>query len=525
MAAFRMVGQNAIVLAFLGNSKHPSQMIHTAQSIVEALRSYPPLAMTIVAIPFLVLAYARRIYPTRFLVAALAVPFGLSLALLAKRDTLPLIIVADVVVTFLAFVDLLTLPRRSDFSVKREMQRIGSLHKRHPVALVVSNLRDWAVVVSIRDGLPDGCTADTEFERIELAAKSRITLRFQMDCRRRGDHRLTEVYLRALSRYGLWQRMLNYSVESELHIYPDMQQLSEYALLARTNRLSLIGVRRRRKIGQDNEFERLRDFSRDDQYKHIDWRSTARRNKLTVRDFQTNQSQRIIFLIDCGRMMVNESQGLTLLDHALNAMLMLSYVALRQGDSVGMFAFSDTIHSFVPARGGMQQMNRLLHASFDQFPRLVESRYDEAFLHLSNKCRKRSLVVLVTNVIDDVNAAQIESYLGNIARRHLPLCVLLRDPRLFAAADRPLGELPADAFPADEVPDKGSIIEDEDDDLATMQGGGLYVAAAASSVLTWRHQVLNQLQHRGVLVLDAFPEEITAPLVNRYLEIKARHLL
>ena len=102
-------------------------------------------------------------------------------------------------------------------------------------------------------------------------------------------------------------------------------------MLARTNRLSLMGVRRTRKIGQDNEFERLRDYTRDDNYKHIDWRSTARRSKLTVKDFQANQSQRLLFLIDCGRMMTNEADGLSLLDHALNAMLMLSYVALKQG--------------------------------------------------------------------------------------------------------------------------------------------------------------------------------------------------
>ena len=95
-------------------------------------------------------------------------------------------------------------------------------------------------------------------------------------------------------------------------------------------------------------------------------------------------------------------------------MLMLSYVALRQGDSVGLLSFSDEIHSFVPPRGGMNQMNRLLHASFDRFPQLAESRYDQAFRYLAAHCRKRSLVVLVTNVIDEVNANQIERYLTNL---------------------------------------------------------------------------------------------------------------
>jgi uncharacterized protein (DUF58 family) len=257
-----------------------------------------------------------------------------------------------------------------------------------------------------------------------------------------------------------------------------------------------MGVRRTRKIGQDHDFERLRDYTLDDNYKHIDWRATARRNKLTVKDFQTSQSQRIIFLMDCGRMMTNEAVGLSLLDHSLNAMLMLSFVALKQGDSVGLICFSDQIHTFVPPRGGMNQMNKLLHASFDRFPQLVESRYDQAFFYLSSHCRKRSLVVLMTNVIDEVNAHQVEQYLSTVVGRHLPLGVLMRDHQLFDAADMP--------HPVDL---------------------DLYRAAAAAEILTWRHQVLTDLEHKGVLSLDVFPEDMTAPLVNRYLEIKARHLL
>jgi uncharacterized protein (DUF58 family) len=281
-----------------------------------------------------------------------------------------------------------------------------------------------------------------------------------------------------------------------INVYPDMKQLGEYAVLARTNRLSQIGVRRTRKIGQDHDFERLRDYTPDDNYKHIDWRATARRNKLTVKDFQASQSQRLIFLLDCGRMMTNEASGLSLLDHALNAMLMLSYVALRQGDSVGLLCFADDVKSFVPPRGGQSQMNHLLHASFDRFPRLVESRYDQAFLYLAAHCQKRALVILISNLIDEVNAHQVEQYLGSLAGRHLPLGVLLRDHQLFDAVDEP-----------------------------APRAGNLYRAAAAAEILAWRHQVLRDLESRGVLSLDVFPEDMTAPLVNQYLKIKARHLL
>ncbi|MGB1815464.1 MAG: DUF58 domain-containing protein, partial [Rubripirellula sp.] len=206
--------------------------------------------------------------------------------------------------------------------------------------------------------------------------------------------------------------------------------------------------------------------------------------------------QRVIFLLDCGRMMTNERDGYTLLDHALNSILMMAYVALSQGDSVGMLCFSDTIHSYIPPRGGKSQMNRLIQAGFDQFPRLVESRYDQAFLYLSSHCKRRSLVVLATNVIDEVNAAAVVDYMGNINGQHLPLGVLLRDREMFDAADDPDG-----------------------DDFK------MYRAAAAADILLWRDQVVKDLTHRGVLVVDTFPDELTAPLVNQYLEVKAKHLL
>ena len=141
-------------------------------------------------------------------------------------------------------------------------------------------------------------------------------------------------------------------------------------------------------------------------------------------------------------------------------------------------------------------MNHLLRASFDRFPTLVESRYGDAFLHLSKHCRKRSLVVLVSNVIDEINANQVHQYLSTIVGRHLPLAVLLRDHELFSAADA-----------------------NWQDDAE------LFRSAAAAEILCWRHEVLTDLQHQGVLSLDVFPEDMTAPLINQYLEVKARHLL
>lgn len=465
------------------------------QTIIDALLMHVFLLMAAAIVP-LWLLMRKRIYPHRMLLVSLLLPCLVSLLLLVAPRSLHIVLGVDALVLMVAVLDLLTLPLGRVLTVERETDHIVSLDKSHVVRLRVENHSTRGFAIEMRDDLPDEFSARPPQFSFSLAARRRREVEYRLHAKRRGAFELQAVYLRVQSRWGFWHRMIICPCRSALNVYPDLKQLAEYAVLARTNRLSLVGVRRSRKVGQDHDFERLRDYTLDDNYKHVDWRATARRSKLTVKQFQTSQSQRIVFLIDCGRMMNNQAAGLQLLDHAFNAMLMLSYVALQQGDAVGLVCFSDRVRSYVPPRGGKNQLNRLLHASFDKFPELVESRYDTAFLHLASHCRRRALVILITNVIDEVNSHQIQRYLKMQTKRHLPLGVLLRDRPLFTAVE-----------------------------TSDLYGANLYRAAAAAQILTWRHQVLTDLEHQGVLMLDVFPEDMTAPLVNRYLDVKARHLL
>ncbi len=452
--------------------------------------------LALVVVPLAALAYYFRIYPHPPLVLLAAVPAALTPLILIWDQALWLVLAADVAVAILAGIELLTLPSRRHLAVERKVGRIASLRAPHPVAITISHQGHSRRLLWIRDGLPAELEAQPAEFTLQLEPQSRTTVDYALTARRRGAFALRTVHVRARSQWGLWQRLFDYPAEDSLAVYPDMKQLAKYAILARRNRLDLMGLRSSRKLGQDNEFERLRDYALDDNYKHIDWRTSARRGRLTVKDFQRNQSQRLVFLVDCGRMMTNEAAGLSMLDHALNASLMLSYVALSHGDAVGLLCFSDEVHGYQPPRGGMRQMNRLLHASFDRFPRLVESRYDLAFMYLAQHCRKRTLVVLISNLIDEVNAHQIRDHLRSAAGRHLTLAVLLRDRQLFHEADAP-----------------------------HPQEGQLFRTAAAAEMLTWRRQVIRQMTNQGALALDVFPEDLAAPLVNRYLDIKTRQLL
>jgi uncharacterized protein (DUF58 family) len=469
-------------------------------SFYDSLGTYlfwaPWLGLLALAAPLLSLAFGWRIYPTLRWLWLLIPLCAMTLFILSMPLFIYFLVVLDLLVLSVVVLDLLTITGPSGLSVERHMLRSGSLGGTHEVRLLLDNRGSRTKWLEVQDDLPEGLTADPESQELRLRPGKRAEVPYRIRPLRRGSFAFESVYLRMRSQLGLWNRLLVRKCPGELLVYPDMNQLAEYALLARTNRLSLIGVRKTRKAGQDNNFERLRDYTQDDNYKHIDWRSTARRNKLTVKQFQTDQSQRLVFLLDCGRMMTNEYRGLSLLDYALNSILMLSYVALEQGDSVGLLCFSDKIESYVPLRGGLSQMNRLLHAGFDRFPSLKQTNYNDAFLHCSRNCRRRSMVVLMTNIIDDVSAAQISGYMRSLRSRHLPVLALLRDRAVFDYADNP-----------------------------SLDESVLYRSAGAAQLLIWRNEVIRKLENSGVLSVDAFPDSLTTPLVNRYLQAKAKHML
>jgi uncharacterized protein (DUF58 family) len=445
------------------------------------------------------------IWPGRALAVALLVPALLSLGLFVTGTIAPALVLLDVAIGLAALADLVSLAGSGRFHVQRSSSAVGSLGEPQQVELTVGNHGRRGRRVRIRDDVPETFHAEPAEFLIDVPARGCAVVNYSVVPGRRGTYVFEHTSALVLSRLGFWQRSVVWPERTEVRVYPDVRQIDRYTVLARRDRLNTLGVRRSRALGTDNEFERLRDYMEGDEPRHMDWRATARRRKLTVRAHQVNQSQRLVFLIDCGRMMAGDTGGgLSPLDHALNAMLLLAHVALIRGDQVGLLAFSDRIRAYVPPAGGARRIERLVHSVHNVFPELVEPRYDRAFVELEKRCRKRSLVVLVTNLFDAVNAQIVAEHLSILVGRHLPLLVLLRDHDLFALADAAL--------------DAGSS-------SSSGSSPALYPGAAAAALLNWRERTLVALRRRGVLTLDLFPDEMTAPMINQYLQIKARHLL
>lgn len=277
----------------------------------------------------------------------------------------------------------------------------------------------------------------------------------------------------------------------ELKVFPDFKQVARYALLAMQERTNAMGIHLQRRRGQGQEFHQLREFRAGDTLRQIDWSAVSRRNQLISREYREERNQRVVFLLDCGRRMrADEGPGhINHFDSALNAILLLSYVALRQGDSVGLQTFAGPQRWLPPVRG-RGGVNAVLSSVFDLQTTTAPSDYAEAAATLAARQRRRALIVLVTNLRDD-DASELPRALAPLRRRHLVLTASMRESALLAAAQAPVGDL-SEALRA----------------------------IGAAHYLRQRRAAHTALRKSRLMTLDVEPEQLPSALVNRYLEIK-----
>jgi uncharacterized protein (DUF58 family) len=374
-------------------------------------------------------------------------------------------------------------------------------------APIFSTGRPNAVVISVRSRrrskltllVDDDPVAETERrgvpEALEVSAGGTATLRYELVPTRRGARELGAVTVRHRGPLGLIARQERASLPQRIDVYPDVHAARVLELLRRAGRQDArLGSLRVR--GGDTDFERLRSYVPGDEVRHIDWRATARRDDVTVRQYQAESNQNVVFALDVGRSMRGESDGIGHVDLALNAALLAADVALRGGDKAAFLAFDDQPRAFLPptgGRAGARKLTRLVHALEAG---LAATDYRVGLGFLQTTIRARSLIIVFTQLLEPRSSRDLVSSLRSLLPRHLPLCVLLRDTALERLAIAPASGL---------------------DDL--------YVRAAAAEALAGRDALVRELRNAGVLVLDARPEDVTPHLVQRYLDIKARRLL
>jgi uncharacterized protein (DUF58 family) len=305
----------------------------------------------------------------------------------------------------------------------------------------------------------------------------------------RGEHHFGHVQLLLGSPFGLWWRNCMRAEAQAVRVYPNFAEVAKYTLFATDHRLSQLGIRKRRRRGEGLEFHQLREYREGDPLRQIDWKATSRLKRLISRDYQDERDQQVVFLIDCGRRMLAKDGELSHFDHALNAMLLLSYVALRQGDAVGFMSFAGT-QRFLPPLKGAPSVNVVLNAVYDLQATLHAPDYAQAATELLQRLRKRSLVVLLTNLRDE-DETELQPAIALLRRRHLVLVASLQEQAINRACNEP--------------------VRGFEDALRL---------AAANAYLADRRRAHEALEQHRASMLDVEPQQLPVALVNRYLDIK-----
>ncbi|MBL8377448.1 MAG: DUF58 domain-containing protein [Burkholderiales bacterium] len=431
----------------------------------------PAPALVAIALAWLVLGLAAAIQP------------ALHVAWLA----------AGALSAVVAFADWLLVRAAPGLAVRREMAHALSVGVAAPVRLDLANRGARGLRLEIHDRHPGAGEAQGLPFHVTLPAGRTVRHTYQFTPHHRGDLDFAGCDLRLRSPFGLWERRITDPVSTQCRVYPDFSALAGYALLATDNRLSQLGVLQRRRRGEGLDFHQLRDYRESDPPRALDWKATARVRRPIAREYRDERDQRVLFLIDCGRRLSTgdtDARHLTHFDHALNAALLLAYVAARQGDAVGYLTFATPAPRSMAPRKSRAAVNQMLHTLFDVQPGLNAPDYTRAAVDATRLAGRRSLVVVLSNLRGEDDDALLPA-LSLLKQRHLVLFASLREPVLDATLAAPVRHL---------------------DDALTRIAAGEYAQM--------RERSLDRLGRSGAEILDVAPRALPIALVNRYLDIK-----
>ncbi|MEJ2360528.1 MAG: DUF58 domain-containing protein [Gammaproteobacteria bacterium] len=387
--------------------------------------------------------------------------------------------------------DALTVWQKQPLQIERKLMHAQSLGTWSKVDLILHNHYRYPLSLQVFDHHPAALVQDGLPLKVNIPANNWVRLQYQIRPIERGPAIFEKIQIRINSALGLWQKNIVQELQSEIRIYPNFSSVMKYTLLATDQRLNQMGILRKRRRGEGLDFHQLREYRDGDSLRQIDWNATARTRKLISRDYQEERDQQVVFLLDCGRRMLAQDDELSHFDHTLNAILLLSHVALRQGDAVGLMTFSGH-DRWLPPKKSIGSVNAILNAIYDLQPSLLSPDYTQAAMRLMSKQRRRALVVLLTNLRDE-DETELLPALHLLRKRHLVLVASLQECSINAMLDA-------------EVRGFTSALE----------------YAAAQQYLNYRREAHQKIERQGVLAFDVEPASLPIHIVNRYLEIKDR---
>lgn len=361
------------------------------------------------------------------------------------------------------------------------------------VSIEIESSFNFPVNVEIIDELPFVFQIrDSLFKRKLVPGKSE-TITYQLFPVERGSYRFGVLNVYATARLGLVSRRYRFGEEDDIKVYPSFVQMRRYELMAISNRLSEMGVKKIRRVGHHMEFDQIRGYIKGDDVRTINWKATARKGHLMVNQYQDEKSQQVFCVIDMGRTMKMPFHGMTLLDYAINTSLVVSNIAMLKHDRAGLITFNEDVRAMLPARREGHHLQSIMEVLYNQQTGFLEHNLEALYGHVRHRIHQRSLLILFTNFESLKSAKREIPLLSRLAANHLLLVVFFENSEI-----------------AKLIRNNATNTED------------IYMQAVAEKFLFEKKQIVKEFERFGIPALLTRPEQLTIDTMNRYLEFKAR---
>ena len=366
----------------------------------------------------------------------------------------------------------------------------------NPLRIVLENDYRFAVRVQLLDELPVQFQERHFRAAVTVPAGQTYTYSYTVRPTKRGEYHFGAVNALVSSPLGLIRRRFRFSADQTVPVYPSFVQMRKYELLAISNHLTEFGIKKIRRIGHNQEFEQIKEYVPGDDYRTINWKATARRGGLMVNNYQDERSQQVYALIDKGRTMRMPFGGMSLLDYAINASLVIANIAIKKEDKAGLIAFQHEVQTVVPASRRGRQMYWLMEALYSQKTAYKEADYAALYTAVRRRVTQRSLLLLFTN-FESLSALERQlPYLRKLARDHLLVVIFFKNTELYAFLNRP----------AHSVQD-------------------VYQKTIAEKFAFEKKVIAERLPQFGIQAVLTTPQQLSVDTINKYLALKARGLI
>ncbi len=331
---------------------------------------------------------------------------------------------------------------------------------------------------------------------ITLAPGQTKSLVYKLRPVRRGEYNFGALYFYVTSPIGLVSRRITFPLNKVVPVYPSYLQMRKYELFAISNRLSEIGVKKIRKVGHNREFDQIKEYVSGDDFRTVNWKATARKGSLMINSYQDEKSQQLYSIIDKGRAMKMPFEGMSLLDYAINASLVISNIAIKKDDKAGLITFSNRIGSILKADKKSVQMQVIMESLYNQDMRFQESDFGRLYRNVKTHIRQRSLLMLYTNFESLVSMNRQLQYLRKISRDHLLVVIFFENTELASLSN-------------------GEAKSTEE----------FYIKTIAEKFAFEKRLIVKELRKYGIHTILTTPQKLTVESLNKYLELKSRGLI